>query len=402
MQPKSDSQNMLWIPVLKGIFLGLLFLAVFMAGFFFRDGIAVFSPGLALADPPSDYGILTEVNSLLNDHYLRELPEQQTLEYAAIRGMLTSLNDPYTFFVEPPVAQSESDVLAGQYGGIGVQVQHAADGTYVLYPFPESPAAEAGIEDGDTLLAIGDWAIDTTAQIDAIDQAMRGEVGSSVQLLVQKRSSSEPATYEIDFAVIAVPSVVWRPLIEEPRIGYIQIMRFTSRTPEELQTALQDLLAANVSGWVLDMRNNAGGLLQEAIEVGNEFLDTGVIVYEKSRENEKSYTAEADGLGVELPLIILVNHGTASAAELVAGALQDNDRGTVIGQTTYGKGSVQLIFPLPDGSSIHVTSAEWLTPNRTQLEFNGLIPDISMIPAEDGRDVELDEAIRQLQQTFQE
>ena len=280
----------------------------------------------------------------------------------------------------------------------------ASDGNFVLYPFPGGPAAQAGIADGDILLAVNDWVVEITERIDVVDQAMRGEVrdGNGVTLRVLKRATGEEREYTIAFAVIEVPSVVWRTLVEEPRIGYIQVLRFTSRTPQELRAALQGLLERGLDGWILDVRNNSGGLLQEAIEVADEFLDGGVIVYERTRDEEREHDAEAGGLGTVLPMVALVNQGTASAAELVAGALRDQGRAFVIGQRTYGKGSVQLIFPLSDGSSIHVTSAEWFTPNHTPLERNGLEPDISMIPAEDGRDVELGEAIRYLRQQFEQ
>ena len=229
---------------------------------------------------------------------------------------------------------------------------------------------------------------------------MRGEVGNGngVTLRVLKRSTQAQTSYDIEFAVIEVPSVVWRQLVEDERLGYLQISRFTSRTPDELQVALEGLRALDLDGWVLDMRNNSGGLLQESIEVADAFLDEGVILYEDSRTAESEFAATPGGFGLDVPLIILVNHSTASAAELVAGALRDDGRAIIIGQRTYGKGSVQLIFPLSDGSSLHVTTAQWFTPSRTQLEHNGLEPDISMIPAEDGRDVELEEAVRQLHQ----
>ncbi len=196
--------------------------------------------------------------------------------------------------------------------------------------------------------------------------------------------------------MVRVPSVVWRPLVEEPTFGYIQIIRFTARTPEELRTALTELNAAGVVALVLDLRGNSGGLLQESVEVASEFLDGGVVFYERSREGETETDASSGGLALDKPLVVLVDNGTASAAELVAGAIRDRGRGILIGQRTYGKGSVQLIFRLSDDSSIHITSAEWFTPSRAPLDGNGLEPDISMIPAEDGRDVELGEGIRQL------
>jgi carboxyl-terminal processing protease len=195
--------------------------------------------------------------------------------------------------------------------------------------------------------------------------------------------------------------VVWRILTENDQIGYIQILRFTSRTPEELETAIGELRGENITGLVLDLRNNSGGLLQESVVAASQFIDDGVIVYEQDREGERAFDAQEGGLATDLPLVVLVNQNTASAAELVAGAIQDHDRGILIGQTTFGKGSVQQIFQLSDASSLHITAAEWFTPSRNELDGIGLVPDISMIPDVNGRDVELGEGIRHLQQVLQ-
>jgi len=195
-----------------------------------------------------------------------------------------------------------------------------------------------------------------------------------------------------------VPSVSWRVLSDDPRIGYVQIKRFTGRTPEELTTAFTELRAASISALVVDLRNNTGGLLQESIQVADEFIDGGVLVYEQNVNGERPHDAEPGGLGVDLPMIVLVNSLTASGAELVAGAIQDTDRAILIGQRTYGKGTVQQIFPLSDQSSLHVTSSEWFTPAHQPLQGRGLTPDVEMIPDSNGRDVELGEGVRRLQE----
>jgi carboxyl-terminal processing protease len=232
---------------------------------------------------------------------------------------------------------------------------------------------------------------------------LRGEVreGSGVELTVRKRDSEEEFIEFIPFAVINVPSVVWRVLAEDEAIGYVQILRFTSRTPEELETAIGELRDADITGLVVDLRNNSGGLLQESVLAASQFIDNGVIVYEEDREGERTFDAQDGGLATDLPLVVLVNQNTASAAELVAGAIQDHDRGVLIGQTTFGKGSVQQIFQLSDSSSLHITAAEWFTPSRKELNGTGLVPDIPMIPDVNGRDVELGEGIRHLQQVLQ-
>jgi carboxyl-terminal processing protease len=387
-----------WLQAIaRGILSGVIISAAFLVGFIVRGHV----PATAQNSDSQAFQLLTEAQDLLNANYLRDLPPDREMEYGAIRGYLGTLNDPYTFFIDPPVAQAESDVLAGQYGGIGVQVRHNEQGLFVLYPFRDSPAARAGIRDGDILAAVEGQPLAAGERLDVIDGLLRGEVGDGRGVTLTIQTPDDPAgprEYFIEFEVVRVPSVVWRPLVEEPSFGYIQIVRFTSRTPEELRRALAELDDQSVTALVLDLRGNAGGLLQESVEVASEFLDGGMVFYEQRRDGESESVASEGGAGLEKPLVVLVDQGTASAAELVAGAIRDRGRGILIGQRTYGKGSVQLIFRLSDDSSIHITSAEWFTPARTPLDGNGLEPDISMIPAEDGRDVELGEAIRYLRQ----
>lgn len=381
----------------QGLLAGVILSAVFAAGFLIRGQVPVTAQ--EKADQP--FALLGEVKALIESNYLRELPPDNTMEYGAIRGYLAELNDPYTFFNDPPVTQSESDVLAGQYGGIGVQVKLNEKGQFVLYPFRDGPAAQAGVQDGDILQAINDTALAPDERLDVVDQMLRGEVGEGrgVKIAVLKPDSGGTAEYFIEFAVVEVPSVIWRPVTEAPEFGYIQIRQFTSRTPEELRTALNELDSQGVTAWILDLRSNSGGLLQESVEVASEFLDGGVVFYEQRRDGETETVASPGGEGLDKTLVVLVNGGTASAAELVAGAIRDQGHGILIGQRTYGKGSVQLIFRLSDGSSVHITSAEWFTPARTPLAGSGLEPNITTVPAEDGRDVELAEAVRFLRET---
>lgn len=385
--------------LVTGVVAGLVLAAVFSAGFFLRDALG--SPSRVAAAEGDGYQLLDEVQQLLDAHFVRAQPDYAQREYGAIRGMLTTLNDPYTFFIDPPVAASESDVLAGTYGGIGVQIVRSEAGELVLFPFDESPALASGIEDGDILLAVNGTPVDISVQADVLDQMLRGEVreGNGVELTVRKADGQEQTVF-VAFAVINVPSVVWRVLADDPRIGYLQVMRFTGRTPDEVRAAVEGLRAEGVEALVLDMRNNAGGLLQESITVADEFIDSGVIVYQRNAQGENSFPASSGGVAIDLPLIVLVNHGTASGAELVAGALQDSGRANIIGQRTYGKGTVQQIFPLSDGSSLHVTSSEWFTPAHQALEQAGLAPNTEMQPDAEGRDVELGEAIRQLNEVL--
>jgi carboxyl-terminal processing protease len=379
-----------------GALAGVTMAVIFAAGFFARDFVRI---PITLNPNAESYPLLDEVEILLRRHFLRELPDNRTLQYGAIRGVLQQLNDRNTFFIEPAVAQSESDALAGTYGGIGVQLRRSQTGEFLLTPFEGSPALEAGIEDGDILVRVDDLLIEPTMQQDEVDQLLRGEVrpGNGVEVTVEKADGSELTRF-IEFDVINVPSVLWRVMDEAESVGYIQLLRFTNRTPSELETAITDLREAGIQGLVLDIRNNGGGLLQEAIRVSEMFLDGGVVVYERTNEGEEPYYAAEGGLMTDVPLVVLVNNNTASASELLAGAIQDRRRGILIGQRTYGKGTIQQIFSLSDSSSIHVTSAEWLTPEQQGLDGVGLEPNIAMIPDENGRDVEIGEAVRYLQQ----
>lgn len=383
--------------LLIGAAIGLGIGISFATGFFIRGFVG--TNILQASANDYVYPLLVEVQRLLDRSYLREQPSPKEREYAAIRGMLNLLEDRYTFFIDPPVARSESDVLAGTYGGIGVQLQRSENGDLIIYPFDDSPARQLGVEDGDVLLSVNDVPLNINIQSDALDQMLRGEVkeGSGVSITIKKYNTDEVRSLFIPFAVINVPSVTWRLLDNNPEIGYIRISLFTSRTPSEINEALLSLKEQEVLALVLDLRNNGGGLLQESIEVASRFLDGGIIVYEKTFFEERALNAIQDGLPtVDLPLIVLVNQNTASAAELVAGAIRDRNRGILIGQRTYGKGTVQQIFRLQDESSLHVTSAEWLTPTKEHIDGEGLTPNIEMIPDPDGRDVELGEAIRYL------
>lgn len=392
--------------ILFGVVIGLSLAVSFLAGFFVRELFDLRTDKILTTfhnQSETRYPLLDEVQILLDQVFLRQQPDDTTKQYAAIRGLLSSLEDPNTFFIEPPVAQSEADALAGTYGGIGVTLQRVESGNFVLYPFNESPARDAGIQAGDILLAINGESVLPTDQVDAIDQKLRGEVksGSGVEVTVTQSSGDEYTTF-IEFDVINVPSVIWRVAEQNDQIGYVQLLRFTNRTPDELEAALQELQTNNIQGLILDLRDNSGGLLVESIDVASLFLDGGVVTYEASIDTERVLEASENGVAANLPLVVLVNGRTASASELVAGAIQDRGRGTLIGQRTFGKGTVQQIFSLSDGSSVHITSAEWLLPSRTPLDGEGLQPDIEMIPDITGRDVEFGEAIRYLQQQFEE
>jgi carboxyl-terminal processing protease len=375
-----------------GIGVGLALGSAFLAGFVARE---LLLPAVTQGMSNSFY-LLDEVQQLVNDHYLRPQPSESERQYAAIRGLLGSLNDRYTFFIEPAVAQSESDALAGVYGGVGVQVRRDSSGQLLMFPYNSSPASQAGIKNNDILLSINEAPIAISISVDDINQMLRGEVkeGSGVNIQYQDSSTGTVVDLFLPFAIIEVPSVVWSVLNEDTQIGYIQIILFTNRTPDELENALTSLIQQGVIYLVLDLRNNNGGLLQESIMVASYFLENVTVVVERSQSRERSVMSMTVPRRIDLPLVVLVNPNTASAAELVAVALQENDRATIIGQPSYGKGTVQQIFRLSDGSSIHVTTAEWLSPDRQQLEGVGVMPDISIQDEPDDIDQALATAIK--------
>lgn len=392
--PSMDTLRSLLIGAAAGLVLAL----VFAGGFFFRDALRG-SSVQAQNITPGEYPLLAEVENLLQHVYLRPIPDQTQMQYGAVRGLLGVLADKNTFFIDPPVAQSESDTLAGTYGGIGVLLSRDEQSRFVLSPYPDTPAIAAGIQEGDVLIAVNDDPVELSEQQDAVDQKMRGEVkdDSGVKLTVQHLDGTELSAF-IEFAVINVPSVLWRVMAEDERIGYVRILRFTNRTPDEVRAALDGLQVAKIGAVILDLRDNTGGLLEESIRVASEFVPDGTIAYERNRDEERALDSKGGTLSKDVRLVVIVNGYTASASEIVAGAIRDRERGILLGQKTYGKGTVQQIFPLSDGSSVHITSAEWLTPNKTPLDGVGLEPDLPMIPDENGRDVETGEAIRYLQQ----
>jgi carboxyl-terminal processing protease len=378
---------------LIGVFASAALIAVgFIAGLYTHNMTGrVIASGQGT--PP--YSLLAQTQGYLDQYFFKAQPSATVREYGAIKGLLATLEDRYTFFIDPPVAANESNVLAGVYGGIGVQLQANATGQYVLIPFRDNPAYQAGIREGDILLSVNGKPITIAEKPDAVDQLLRGEVkdGNGVTLTVQHPDGKQ-STYKLVFAVIEVPSTMWRVLTEDAQVGYIQIQRFTNRTPDEVKTALAELSAKNVKFLILDVRNNPGGLVDECVKVAGHFLNGGLVFVDKAKNAEKLYNAPENSQLTKLPMVVLVNKNTASGAELLAGALRDRGRAVLIGQQTYGKGSVQFILPLADKSSIHVTTSLWLPPSRTQLEGKGLTPDVPMIPDPNGADVELGEAIR--------
>ena len=322
-------------------------------------------------------GVFWEAWNLIDDYFYGDSSDTTSRTYAAIEGSLTALDDPYTVFVEPQRRDREEEELRGSFGGIGALVERAADGRILLTPLADRPAAQAGILAGDELTAVDGLAVTPDTPFDDVLAMVRGEVGQVVRLTIRRVGSAEPLTFDVKRQEIVTPSVTWEYLPEG--IGYIKLAIFGERTNAELEEAVRELRDQGAIGYIVDLRNNGGGLLPAAIDVASQFLSDGVVMYErKSSGEEKPFPVKNHGLLLDDPLVLLVNGATASASEIVAGAVQDYERGELVGTKTFGKASVQLVFDLSDGSSLHVTNAHWLTPSRNEIEGQGLTPDVTV------------------------
>jgi carboxyl-terminal processing protease len=382
-----------------GALVAVVMVAAYGAGL---GSYAWHSPGAPAPDPQQSpaFRPFLETWSILHAEYAGDLPGEQQLTYAAIRGVLSEVGDPYTVLVDPVPHQQQTEQLQGHYGGIGVTLSRDEDGAVRLDPLAGSPAAQAGVQLDDVLLAVDRVPVSTTEAIDAIAERLHGEVGTEVRLTV-RRGARPPFEIAAVRAEIAIPSVTARVMREDPTVGYLQIAFFSATTGEEVKQAVQALRAQGATRLIVDLRNNNGGLVQSAVDVASQFLDKGVVLYEVTRGNvDTFYPVQPGGVATDLPLIVLVNGSTASAAEAVAGALQDSGRARLVGDHTYGKGSVQLVHQLSDGSSLHVTAARWLTPKRRSIDGRGLTPDvaISITQADHdaGNDVQLWRALAEL------
>ena len=383
------------------LIVGLVLLA-FGAGFLANELIRQRTEPAGSFSSDDDFSVFWEAWGWVESSYLGALPAPEQTTYGAVRGALSELGDPYTIFVEPVDRQEERERLRGNFGGIGAVLERDEDDNLLLEPIAGNPAEAAGILAGDMLLAVDGSPITAEMTVSEIADLIRGEEGTEVVLEVLHPGDEESVEVTIVRATILLPSVSYRIVEQDPAIGYIALNRFSAESSGEVGDALEDLLDQGATKVILDLRHNGGGLLDAAVEVSDHFLDGGPVLYQISRnEDEKEFNATEVTVAKSEPLVVLIDGGTASAAEIVAGALGDRGRATLIGATSFGKGSVQLVYDLSDGSSVHVTSARWYTPDRRELDQNGLEPDIAVEPTQEaidaGRDETLQRAIEYLQ-----
>ncbi len=337
--------------------------------------------------------------NLVEDQFVEQPVDQEAMMRGAIRGMLDTLDDAHTSYLDPDMFERANAELEGEeYEGIGAWVDITGDFLTIISPMPGSPAEEAGLLPGDKVTAVdGDDMTGIDGEL--VRQRIVGPKNTVVRLTIQ-RAGVEPLEVSVERDVIVVPSVTSKML--EGDIGYVQLFNFGSDTSDELHDQLKDLMRQNPNGMILDLRFNGGGYLHTAIEVASEFIGEGVVMYEEyGNGTRKTYEASRGGLATEIPMVVLINEGSASASEIVAGAIQDLERGELVGVTSFGKGSVQNYQKLVnDQGAVRVTIARWLTPDERQINGIGLEPDYVVEQTAEavsqGLDPQLDKAIELL------
>jgi len=343
--------------------------------------------------------VFSEILSLIESNYVDPTKNDLMIE-GAINGMVKSL-DPHTHYMSPASYKEMQVETTGKFGGLGIEISIRDGVLTVVSPIEDTPAFRVGIKPGDKIIKIEDEStLDMTLQ-DAVSR-LRGETGTPINITVFRKSFKAPKEFTIVRDIIKVRSVTNK--LYEDDIGYIKIRSFSKNTSNDLDKALAELKQKGVTKLILDVRNNPGGLLNQAVEVTDRFLNReNLIVYTKGRSDEQNmrFTSNDKVAGVSYPMIILVNGGSASASEIVAGALQDLNRAIILGTTTFGKGSVQTIIPLSDGSALRLTTARYYTPSGRVIQENGIKPDIlvEMKPLDknqkkEGKVVESEEKIR--------
>ncbi|MBW1722836.1 MAG: S41 family peptidase [Deltaproteobacteria bacterium] len=339
--------------------------------------------------------LFAEVLRQIEENYV-EPRDPKELIYGAIKGMVQSL-DPHSTFMTKEEHQELLIETKGSFTGVGIEISIRDNVLTVISPIEGTPAYEAGIKPGDKIIKINDTSTMDMSLPEAV-KIIRGPKGTKVKLTVMREGADKPIEFNITRDVIPLRSVKHYRLT--PEIGYVRISSFQANTERELISALKDIeKGQKVEGLIMDLRNNPGGLLSQAVAVSDVFLDSGVIVSTKGRDPSQTMEISAKKNGVErnYPMIVLVNSGSASAAEIVAGALQDNKRALILGTKTFGKGSVQTILPLSDGSGLRLTTARYYTPSGRSIQLSGISPDIELkfVPYKKPREKENSRVIRE-------
>jgi len=343
------------------------------------------------AEVPSQYQeleLFTDVLSIVRKSYVEEV-SLKDLVHGAIDGMLASL-DPHSAFMPPDMFKEMKIDTTGEFGGLGIEITLKDNILTVVSPIEDTPAYRAGLQAGDQIIKIEERFTKDLGIMEAV-KLMRGPKGSKITISIMREGFDKPREFTLMREIIKIRSIKSRTL--EDGFGYVRITQFQERTVDDLRAALKALREENdgkLSGLILDLRNNPGGLLDQAVKVSDTFLESGLIVYTEGREegSQMKFTAHQKQTEPAYPMVTLINGGSASAAEIVAGALQDQGRAVIMGTQSFGKGSVQTIIPLGDNSGLRLTTARYYTPKGTSIQARGITPDILVRPGEIREDAE--------------
>ncbi|MCA9916786.1 MAG: S41 family peptidase [Anaerolineales bacterium] len=354
--------------------------------------------GTAVPVNDSQFAPLWEVWDLIHDRYLRQPVDDAALIEGAIDGMLATLGDPHTRYLSPQDQQSAQESMDGEFQGIGAEVEDVDGNITVVAPIDGSPAQEAGLQPGDILREADGVAL-TGMDVTEAAGLVRGPAGTKVSLVIER--DGELLNIDIVRDVIKLATVRGEMLDEG--IAYVRLSRFGNNTDEELADLLPDLLAENPTGLILDLRRNPGGALDTTVDIADQFLTEGSVLFERFGNGDlRPFEVGDDGLAQDIPMVVLVDEGSASASEVLAGAIQDRGRGIIIGQISFGKGTVQTWHSLSNNGGVRVTIAEWLTPEQSSIDQIGLTPDYfiplpELTPGAEFDDTQLQAAIDYLQ-----
>jgi len=318
--------------------------------------------------------LFSEVLEKIQNEYVEEVDQAESMD-AAINGLLQSL-DPYSGYMNPEIFKESQEETSGEFGGLGIEVTMEAGVVKVISPIDDTPAAKAGVKAGDYIVKINGKQVQGKTLMEAVN-LMRGPVGTSIEITIRRKSLKKAKVIKIIREIIEVRSVVSKKI--KNRIGYLRLRAFNENSGTQLKNEISKIERNKKTiGYILDLRNNPGGLLSQAVKISDFFLDDGEIVStngRKSNENRKFFAQKGDKINGK-PLVVLINNGSASAAEIVAGALQDQKRAILLGETTYGKGSVQSIIPLKNKGAIRLTVSKYYLPSGKSISEVGVIPDI--------------------------
>ncbi|NPV27798.1 MAG: S41 family peptidase [Firmicutes bacterium] len=375
--------------MVQGILTALVIISLLVTG----------SLAVLIASHFDQFGRLLKATLLVRTQGLQPVTVNQLID-GATEGIVGSLHDPYSVYLDPKHFQELNIQIRGTFGGIGVFVGQKEQNklTVMAPPFKGTPAEAAGLKQGDVIIEI-DGQDARSMDTDTAVSLMRGEPGTRVNLAIQRGEQVIRVT--ITREKISIPTVQGRILEEAPKIAYVQIFQFNTNTEQELNKTLQELNNKGFKAIILDLRNNPGGDFSAAIKVAEYFVSKGPVVRVVAR-NGREEVYEASGRNLKLPLVVLVNEGSASASEIVAGAIKDRQAGTLVGTKTFGKGLVQTVFPLPGEAGLKLTTAKYMTPNGHDINQKGIEPDVKVeLPPKSSRDVQLDRAIEILKGQIQ-